>query len=138
MTDLEAFLRLSAALTGFDRLTLLGTGQAPTYFDWVTSHADLADLQILWQVGRGPLDEATLEKLLALSTLGAIAKQINYLWYTGQWKDPFVPGFAAPTTIVSPAAYEQGLVWRAAQAHPAGARQTGYASWSLPPHEGEA
>lgn len=136
MTDLDAFLRLSAALTGFERADLLGTGQAPHYFDWVAIHADLGALQKLWHLARGPLTNKALEKLLADATLGPIAKQINFLWYTGQWKDPFAPGFATPTAIVSAAAYREGLVWRAALAHPSGAKQTGYASWETLPDEG--
>ena len=135
MTDLDAFVRLSAALTGFERLELLGTGQTGAYFDYVTGRCDLFDLQKLWQTARGPLDDAALEKLLADATLGTIAKQINFLWYTGQWKTPFEPGFAVSTTIVSPGAYQEGLVWRAALTHPSGARQTGYGSWALPPEE---
>jgi len=132
VTDLDAFVKLSAALTGFDRVELLGTGQAPAYFDWVTRHTDLLTLQALWPIARGPLTEADLQTLLAHAPLGAIARQINFLWYTGQWKDPFMPGFAAPTTVISPAAYEAALVWRAAAAHPMGAQQMGFGSWSTP------
>ena len=32
----DAFLRLSAALTGFDRMELLGTGMVPRYYDELT------------------------------------------------------------------------------------------------------
>lgn len=35
--------------------------------------------------------------------------------------------------VVSPAAYTEGLVWRAIGAHPAGAKAPGYASWAQPP-----
>ena len=135
MTDLDVFVRLSAALTGFDRLELVGTGQAPAYFDYVTSQSDLIDLQKLWQVARGPLGDAEVERLLADPRLGTIARQINFLWYTGQWKTPFEPGFAASTTFVSPRSYQEGLVWRAALSHPSGAKQPGYGSWALPPED---
>src|SRR5688572_10105329 len=133
MTNLDAFVRLSSALTGFDRMELLGTGQAPAYFDWVISHADLFRLQEMWALARGTLDDAAIERLLADERLGAIAMQINFLWYTAQWKTPFEPGFAAATQFVSPAAYEEALVWRVVLAHPPGARQTGFGSWSMPP-----
>jgi hypothetical protein len=133
VSDLDAFVRLSAALTGFERVDLLGTGQAPHYFDWVTTRADLATLRKLWDLARGPLTDRVLEKLLADAALGPVAKQINFLWYTGQWKDPFPPEPGTQTTIVSAAAYREGLVWRAAAAHPSGAKQTGFASWATLP-----
>jgi len=35
--------------------------------------------------------------------------------------------------VVSPAAYTEGLLWRAIGAHPAGAKAPGYGSWAQPP-----
>jgi hypothetical protein len=40
---------------------------------------------------------------------------------------------ARPAFVVSPAAYTEGLMWRAVGAHPAGAKAPGYASWTRPP-----
>ena len=35
--------------------------------------------------------------------------------------------------VVSPAAYTEGLLWRAIGAHPSGAKAPGYGSWAVPP-----
>ena len=35
--------------------------------------------------------------------------------------------------VVSPAAYTEGLLWRAIGAHPSGAKAPGYGSWAIPP-----
>ena len=39
----------------------------------------------------------------------------------------------AGTVVVSADAYQAGLAWGLAGAHPQGARQPGYGSWALPP-----
>ncbi|GAA2921231.1 hypothetical protein [Streptomyces enissocaesilis] len=38
-----------------------------------------------------------------------------------------------PPFVVSPAAYTEGLLWRAIGAHPSGAKAPGYGSWANPP-----
>ncbi|MFT3765428.1 MAG: hypothetical protein QM820_07935 [Minicystis sp.] len=133
----EAFLRLSAALTGFTETDLLGTGQAEAYFRWVEEHVPLTTREALY--GRTPvrITDDDVAALLARPPLGLVAKQINYLWYTAQWQE-IQNGNLTVTAIVSPAAYQEALVWPAMLAHPPGAKQTGFASWTTLPTEGDA
>lgn len=129
-----AFVRLSAKLTGAGEAALLGTGQARVYFDWVRHAQPVTFTALLIEAEKG-LDHDEVEAILASATVGVLARQINYLWYTGQWRAPFDTG--AQTVIVSPGAYQEGLVWPAILAHPPGAKQQGFGSWSsLPSREG--
>lgn len=137
MSNLRAFLRLSAALTGFTEVDLLGTGQAETYLRWVDEHADAPTLAALLARAERPLSDTEVAAILATPPLGFLAKQINYLWYTAQWAQ-IVNGAFSGTVIVSPSAYQEALVWPASLAHPPGAKQTGFASWETLPGEGAA
>jgi hypothetical protein len=137
MSGFDAFLRLSVALTGFDEADLRGTGQAEAYYRWVEEHVSPPTLAALWERARAPLDAAAVDALLASPPLGLVCRQINYLWYTAQWQE-IVNGALAPTVIVSPGAYQEALVWPAMLAHPPGAKQTGFASWTTLPTRGDA
>lgn len=137
MKNLDTFLRLSAALTGFAEVDLLGTGQAERYLRWVEEHADPATLAALFDRARGPLGDEEVAAILAMPPLGLLAKQINYLWYTAQWQT-LQNGSFVSTAVVSPAAYQEALVWPAMLAHPPGAKQTGFGSWETLPKEGAA
>lgn len=137
MTDLQAFLRISAALTGFTEVDLLGTGQAETYLRWVEEHTEPRTLEALIARARRPLGDEEVAEILAAPPLGALARQINFLWYTAQWQE-MQNGAWVPTAIVSPAAYQEALVWPAMLAHPPGAKQTGFGSWERLPGEGAA
>jgi hypothetical protein len=77
--------------------------------------------------------------------LGPVARNIIRLWYVAiwyelpkRWKERFggidgeMPEFDE-TYVVSPAAYTEGLLWRAIGAHPAGAKAPGYGEWAEPP-----
>ncbi len=136
MTRVEGFVRLSAALTGFTAVELWGTGQVEAYLRWVEEHSDPATLGAFLDRAAGPLDEAALADLLAAAPLNLLAKQINYLWYTAQWQE-LKNGALVPTAIVSPAAYQEALVWPAFLSHPPGAKQPGFASWSRLPGRSE-
>jgi hypothetical protein len=128
------FVKLSTRLTGFDEAALLGTGQARAYFDWVRHAAPATFSALLREVDR-ELHGEDVAAILASAEIGTLAQQITYLWYTAQWRSPW--GTGAETVIVSPAAYQEGLVWPAILAHPPGAKQQGFGSWAeLPPREG--
>lgn len=128
------FVRLSAKLTGFDEAALLGTGQARAYFDWVRHAQPVTLTALLVEAERG-LSDDDVAALLGSARVGELARQITYLWYTAQWRAPFATG--EETVIVSPTAYQEGLVWPAILAHPPGAKQQGFASWTaLPSREG--
>lgn len=137
MKGFDAFLRLSAALTGFTEVDLLGTGQAETYLRWIEDHADPATLAALLERAREPLTREAVAEILAAPLLGVLAKQVNYLWYTAQWQT-MQDGQFTVSAIVSPAAYQEGLVWPASLTHPPGAKQTGFGSWESLPREGAA
>lgn len=57
------------------------------------------------------------------ATLGPLARNLIQLWYLGQWGFP----------VISAQAYQEGLVWKAIGAHPQGAKQQGFGTWSSPP-----
>ncbi|HEV3382005.1 MAG TPA: hypothetical protein VG142_13630 [Trebonia sp.] len=93
--------------------------------------------------------------------IGPLARSIIKLWYAGIWYEPEwaradavrrglprqrTPGQepdGEPATpgkdgreapfVVSPAAYTEGLLWRAIGAHPSGAKAPGYGSWAMAP-----
>ena len=129
------FVRLSAALTGFDEAALLGTGQARPYFDWVRRAQPEGTSALLREAERG-LAEEDVARVLATAKIGVLAQQIAYLWYTSQWRTPWETG--KETTIVSPAAFQEGLVWPAILAHPPAAKQQGFGSWTVLPSRGGA
>ncbi len=134
---LDAFLRLSAALTGFDRASLEGTGQAEAYYRWMADHVPPDTLAALWERARDPLTDEEVAAILATAPLGLVARQINYLWYTAEWQ-VLSNGNLVAAAVVSPAAYQEALVWPAMLAHPPGAKQTGFASWTTLPTEEDA
>lgn len=126
------FVKVSAVLTGFDEAALLGTGQARAYFDWVR-HARPEDTSALLREAEKGLDDERVARLLEGAEIGVLARQIAYLWYTAQWRTPWDTG--KQTSIVSPAAFQEGLVWPAMFAHPPAAKQQGFGSWTALPFE---
>lgn len=147
---IEAFLALSAALTGFGRVDLLGTGMSRAYYAEVVGivgksiAGELVSTarRIFTRGRRDPKarEKAIRQEILADPKLGPVARNIIQMWYVGTW-------YQLPTSwrqayggnpkdvdhVVSADAYTQGLVWVAAGVHPAGAKQPGYGTWALPP-----
>lgn len=148
---LERFLAFSAEVTAFSPFDLQGTGQAESYLSSVT---DVVGDEVLGELldayGRAadesPGDPAARARLLyrdvfSSEKLGPIARNIIKLWYVGVWYElppEWTEGFGAlgynATFVVSPAAYTEGLLWRAIGANPPGAKAPGYGSWASPPH----
>jgi len=148
-TDLDrnAFLGLSAELTGFPAVRLTGTGMAHDYLDAVCAVvgrsvvADLLDAYLA--LPAEPADEraaAMRASVLADERLGPVARNVIKLWYVGTWYQ--LPGSwrqvfgARPrdvTFVVSPMAYTEGLLWPAVDANSPGAKAPGYGTWALPP-----
>jgi hypothetical protein len=89
---------------------------------------------------KGAGDEVALNAMIAadlfpLSCYGGLAQYIIFMWYTGQWEPTVTAQDVNLEQVrnISPEAYVQGLVWAAADTHPPGAKQPGYASWAAPP-----
>ncbi|MEU5113274.1 hypothetical protein AB0G64_17425 [Streptomyces longwoodensis] len=158
-TELRAFVKFSATVTGFSEFDLWGTGQAEAYYRTAVQQLGPEGLQAAMasDPSADPADPAV--------------KSIIKLWYVGVWYRPeqagrldvaawtapgrsggkpavpegseAMPAFpegsraegdrSSPPFVVSPAAYTEGLLWRAIGAHPSGAKAPGYGSWAIPP-----
>lgn len=147
---LERFVGLSAALTGFERVDLYGTGLASALLGTVESVVGEATTALLlgaWasidERFRGEpavMDEAIRAEILASPRLGPVARNVIQLWYLGSWiempqgwRQEYGTSPLDTTRVVSAAAYQQSLVFDVMRAHPPGAKQPGYGSWALPP-----
>lgn len=128
----ESFQDFSSAVTGFSSTALQGTGLIDVYWDTVVANSDPKTRELLFdtwaKIAKQPKDaqEALLETdVFTNAQIGDLARNIVKMWYLGQWSD---------SHIVSGEAYQLGLVWEAVGAHPQGARQPGFGTWSLPPN----
>lgn len=144
-SPVDAFVALSAALTGFREVDLLGTGQARAHFDEVLAIVGEQVMARLLADGGEALaaedgDAELRARVLEDAELGPVARNVIVLWYLGQWDA--LPGDwrdrhgASPRDvagIVSPEGFRRGLVWPAAGTHPMGADGPGFASWATPP-----
>lgn len=137
---LNAFYTLSAALTGFEHFDLVGTGLGPTYFQKVVDGVPEPQLNALLSRWESVLKEypeaspdrtAILTDLVQAPELGASAKQITLLWYTGSWYDADL----STSNVVEGNAYVEGLMWQAIDAHPMAAKPQGFGAWALPPKQ---
>ena len=91
----DAFLRLSAALTGFDRVELLGTGMVPRYYDELTRIIGARQVgALLAAAGRvesghpasgEDFDRAFRERILDDERFGPVARRVVTMWYLGSW-----------------------------------------------------
>ena len=146
MTDyalLQRFLDFSAEVTAFSTLDLYGTGQAEPYLTTiVTVVGEQALKELLDAYERAPqADPRALHRdVFSSEKLGPVARNIIKLWYAGvwyrlppEWTESFGARDGDGTFVVSPAAYTEGLLWRAIGANPPGAKAPGYGSWAAPP-----
>jgi hypothetical protein len=147
---LDRFLVFSAEMTAFSVFDLQGTGQAESY---LSSVVDVVGEEVLGEllnaygrIGDESMDDpAARARLLyrdifSSEKLGPIARNIIKVWYVGVWyqmphgwTDRFGTLDNDGTFVVSPAAYTEGLLWRAIGANPRGAKAPGYGSWAEPP-----
>jgi hypothetical protein len=137
------FLAFSATLTGFDEVELLGTGTDQLYMAWLArAFPDvLPELLAAWAaVARDPDREAALRrKILADPKLGPFARGVLVLWYTATWNQ--LPSawsraygkHAEDVNQTFGPAYAEGLMWKAANLHPSGAKPTGFGTWAIAP-----
>jgi hypothetical protein len=141
----ERFLQLSALLTGFGRMQLLGTGMADAYLCTLeeTLPVDTLDELLAAYDGLpagGDRESAVTSRILADAKLGPVARNVILLWYSGTWTalpDRWQAAYGSSALdtdrVVSGDAYQAGLQWVVAAAHPAGAQQQGYGAWAQPP-----
>jgi hypothetical protein len=137
------FLSFSATLTGFDELELQGAGTADLYVAWLAhSFPDvMGELLAAWAVvARDPDRELALErKILADPKLGPFARRVLVLWYTASWNalpaswSKAYGQHAEDVDQTFGPAYAEGLMWKAANVHPSGAKPTGFGTWALTP-----
>lgn len=113
------FTAISAELTGFSEFELQATGVVEVYYKKLvaTNPDHFGELLSAFA------DSMSIEDILADVRLGPVARNIIKMWYTG----------SLDGNPVSGEAYVEGLVWRALDAHPMGARPQGYGTWSQPP-----
>jgi hypothetical protein len=143
----DQFVEMSALLTGFGRVELLGTGVTGTYLralDAVLPEGVLGELlEAFRNLPAAPPAEreaAVRSTILKDPKLGPVAQNIITMWYCGTWTalpDAWRSAYGASPLdtnhVVSAEAYQAGLQWTAAGAHPAGARQQGFAAWTAAP-----
>lgn len=127
------FVKLSSAITGFSRVDLEGTGVAEQYWNTLvkeTTQSTIDALLAAWEEVEKSTESqetAVREKVFNNVELRTTAQTLLKMWYTGQWGDNAL-------STVSSEAYQQGLVWNVIKAHPAGAKQPGFGTWSFPPN----
>jgi hypothetical protein len=158
-SDLEVFLKLSAALTGIAR-NMIAPGTDPLhvgsdYFAFLTKQnprafpallqiARAANLQVPGQGTDGIIKQPDVDKLV--QTISAnddakyLARSIVLMWYLGAWYEPDElkalagdPKHFVGYTVISAKAYTQGWLWRVAQAHPMGYSDMQFGYWTRPP-----
>jgi hypothetical protein len=134
----DRFLAFSAEVTAFSEFDLLGTGMAVAYRQAVT---DVVGEEVLGELlDAYERSDNPRRDVFGDEKLGPIAKNIIKMWYVGVWYElppEWTESFGAReddvTFVVSPAAYTEGLLWRAIGANPPGAMAPGYGSWAAPP-----
>jgi len=153
------FADLSALLTGFDRIQLLGTGMVGSYLHAIDAALPDGVLDELLDAfghlppgaGAGPgaaadaeareaLEAAVSSAVLDDPKLGPVARNLIVVWYCGTWtalpdgwREAYGTSPLDTDRVLSAEAYQAGLQWVAAGAHPAGALQQGYGAWSAEP-----
>lgn len=85
-------------------------------------------------------DRALRRAVLSDPKLGPIARRLVKLWYVGIWyelpeiwREQYGRTEADRTRVVSPQAYQEGLLWPAVGANPPGAKPFGFGIWANPP-----
>lgn len=145
--SLEQFLLLSADLTDFEQVELLGTGMAELYYQQVVSVVGIKIADELWATTRKlsgltgkELESAIRREIMANPKFGAIARNIIQLWYWGSWielPDDWRSRYGISqndiTNFVGAAGYQEGLIWKVMSSHPEGTKQPGFGSWSMLP-----
>jgi hypothetical protein len=141
---LEQFLDLSRVLTGFEKVELLGTGMAQKYYLEIKSVYKETVIWLLFEAKAifevygehdPEFENQIRQRIIQDIEFAQIAKNIIQMWYLASYtnyNDP-APLVYKESHVVSPEAYQNGLIWEAANSHPPGAKYPGFGSWSLEP-----
>jgi hypothetical protein len=148
-----AFLLLSEALTGVDKLILAPelSGSDPgtdpiniknDYFRWIVANDKTSSFAAMLAFAKkNPAPSAQdIIKFVSTSSndIKFLARSIVLLWYLGSWyepKDLQAKPPPVPSEVVSAKAYTQGLVWQIAGAHPMGYSNMQFGYWSRNPRD---
>ena len=150
----DAFLGLSAELTGYTPEELEGTGLIDTYHELlcdilgpnVTSNfAEVIAHVLITKADTPERAQAVQANLQPPSVYWPVNYGLTWLWYMGSWNqlpdnwyatmELPIPGPLSPgrTHVPSQLAYTEQLSFRTARAHAPGANPTGFGSWTFPP-----
>jgi hypothetical protein len=159
-TDMDIFVKLSAALTGIAKVKLAPTvdpiDMKERYFQQANSPKYAAPFSALLQLTRaanlqipgdgtdGVIPQDKVDELVAgieaRDDTKFMARSIVLMWYLGAWYEPddlrklaADPKAFVSHTIISSKAYTQGWLWRVAQAHPMGYSDMQFGYWTRPP-----
>ena len=128
----DVFMAISESLTGFSVNELQATGLAEIYYRHILSHIEAATFIGFLDVSkkilensysRDQLKNAITAEILSDSATQEIAQSVITLWYMGTWEGAYINDLS----------YKEGLVWNVMHAHPPGAKQPGFKSWSVKP-----
>jgi hypothetical protein len=140
----DVFISLSAELTGYSPLQLIGTGMCDQYLEELGRVLPTGVVDGLLSAYAQPPADGGLPVLEVLqdATWGPVARRVMILWYCGSWTAlpntwHAIHGTSPADTdhVVSAEAYQAGLQWVAVGAHPPGARQQGFGAWAQAPAE---
>ncbi len=149
MDKLTSFIDFSSVITGFTKIAITGTGQAETYYALLVKIAgDKTTAVLLKQFNELTKASTNLDELetMVSNTLvedplyGPLTLSLIQLWYSGswqqlpqQWRNSYGISDLDESRVISPQAYNEGLVWPAMETHPQGAKQPGFGTWQYPP-----
>jgi hypothetical protein len=147
MSDMDNFVKLSAALTGVDPAMLAPSvdpiNVKQELFDKARTEAAAVFTQALTIAGNTPAN--TLAGVLMNQSgddVRFLSRSIMLLWFLGQWFAPAdlkryavpnPPAAPIPTAVVSSKAYTQAWIWKVAQSHPMGYSDWRFGYWNSAP-----
>lgn len=126
------FMTISAPLTGFTENELQSTGLAETYYKHILGKIEEATFIEFLNISKNAIEssqtpdqlsDAISIQILSNPCTKKIAQDMITLWYLGTWEGAYVNDLS----------YTEGLVWNVLHAHPPGAKQPGFKSWSIKP-----
>ncbi|ASS48758.1 MAG: hypothetical protein A3D31_06565 [Candidatus Fluviicola riflensis] len=128
----DVFMSISESLTGFSVNELQATGLAETYYTYILGHLDAATFVEFLTVSKNVFEISFTEdqlrntiasEIMANPGLNDMAGKVITMWYSGTWEGSYINDLS----------YKEGLVWNLMHAHPPGAKQPGFKSWSVKP-----